>query len=484
MVGSRGLIATAWSAADGLLRQAVQLAVAIVLARLVSPAEFGTVALLALFLAVAGVMADGGLGTALIQRQDLTHTDESTVFWIQASLGGGLALCLWASAPLIASFFDEPILEPLTALTSLNVLLGALGGVHLALLIKSLDFRALLMIGVLATVLSGTVAVILARQGHGVWALAIQSVVLTGCTTAMLWLLSPWRPALTFSRASARGLFSFGGYMLAAHLTDTVFTRAYTLLLGKLHSVRELGYYVRADSTQQLPTSLLSHVVSRVTFPLFSEAAGDPARLRRGVRTAIRALMLLNVPMMLGTAAVADPLVSTLFGERWGPAAPILQVLCIAGVLLPLHVLNLNVLMAQGHARLVFRLELVKKSIGVLLLLAGALFGIMGVAWAYASFSVVAFGVNAHYTGRILDYGAWAQMRDVLPVGLVAVPMALVIGYVALLWDPHPAVELLALSASGAAIFLGAALGVRLRAIQDLVTAFRGGVTESGTGAL
>lgn len=261
--------------------------------------------------------------------------------------------------------------------------------------------------------------------------------------------------------------------MLAANLVESVYSRLYTVLLGRFYGARELGFYVRADTTQQVPSSVLSNIVSRVALPLFSSAADDVARLRRGVRTATRGLMLVNVPMMLGTAAVADPLVVALFGDRWSPAVPILQVLCLAGVLLPLHVLNLDVLAAQGHSRLMLRLEIVKKLIGVVLLVAGAAQGIMGVAWAYVVFSAVAFAVNAHYTHRFLGYGAMLQLRDVLPTFGVAVPMAITVNIATNRWAPAPIVELLVLSTGGATLFFAVAFAIRLRALADIASAFR-----------
>lgn len=468
---SQGMVATAWSAADILLRNVLQLGITVALARLLTPQEFGTVALLALFLGIATVLADGGFGIAVIQRQDITHEEESTAFWINLAVGAALSLGLGALAPVIAAFYNQPVLKPLTVVMSLNVFLSSLGVVHLALLTRRLDFRVLLKISAVATMLSGTIAVWMAWQGFGVWALAAQSVVMTGCTTALLWLFNSWRPALTFNRKSARSLFTFGGYMLAAHLMDTSYTRLYTVLLGKLHGVRELGFYVRADGTQQLLSGSFSNIVSRVALPVFSATANDQGRLRRGVRTALRGLMLVNAPIMLGAAAVAAPLVSTLFGTSWAPAVPILQVLCLAGLLLPLHVLNLNVLTAQGHSRLLLRLEVVKKSVGVVLLILGALQGIMGVAWAYVLFSVIAFGINAHYTRRFLGYGVLAQLADVLPIVALAVPMAIVINLAANAWHARPLVELLVLSASGAALFILAAVAVRLGALRDLATA-------------
>jgi teichuronic acid exporter len=470
---NRSISATLWSGTDVLVRQALQFSVAIVLARLLTPEEFGTVALLSLLVGLATVLVEGGLGVALIQRGAVSRADESTVFWINLLVGSLLAILLCVLAPLIAAFYRSPVLQPLTYVMASNVFVGALGAIHIALLTKRLQFRVIMIIGTSASFVSSLVAVWMAFAGYGVWALAAQSASMTGCTTLMLWLLNPWRPSLTFSAASARRLFSFGGYVLAANVMDTAYTRIYTLLVGKLYDVRELGLYARADSTQQIPTGALSNVVSRVAFPLFSSVNADFDRLRQAVRLAARSMLLVNVPMMLGLAALSQPFVIVVFGSRWVAAAPILQVLCLGGTLWPLHVINVNVLMAQGHARLLLRVEVVKKLLGLALLALGALGGVMGIAWGCVAFSGLATIINGHYTKRFLGYGARSQIQDVVPIFSVAAPTSLIVYSMSKLWEPESIVGLLGLTALGALAFFACAGLVRLGAFCDLIRVLR-----------
>jgi teichuronic acid exporter len=473
MLKQRALSATFWSGMDVVLRQAVQFVVAIVLARLLSPDEFGTFGLLLLFTGIASVFVDGGFSAALIQRQDIDQTDESTVFWFNLFAGILVALGLYATAPAIAAFYQRPILVPLMALMAVNVLLGALGAIHASLLSKRLDFRTQMKVGVIAVFISGGVSVWMAWHGYGVWALAAQAIVMTGVSTALLWSFSRWRPTRQFARDSVRKLFGFGGYHFASILMDIAYTRLYTLLIGKFYSVRELGYYSNADTTQQMPSGVLIKVVSRVAFPMFSSTAHDKIKLRRGMQLGIRATMLLNVPTMLGMAAVAEPLVRVLFGTQWLPAVPILRVLCLAGVLLPLHVLNLNCLMAQGHSRLMFRLELTKKLVGVILLGLGACFGVIGIAWAMVVFSVVGLAVNAHYTKLFLDYGVVAQVRDFLAILIAGIAMAVAVAAVSYVWNAAPLPKLVGLVSAGMIVFFAIVLPLRLEALQDVVALFR-----------
>lgn len=469
MLRSRGLTASYWSAADVVSRQVLQVGIIIALARLLTPEEFGTVALLSLFLGIATVLADGGFSTALIQRQDATHVDESSVFWVNLAAGAILSTIIFLLAPVLAAFYSTAILEPLTRLMSLGVLLSALGAVPHALVVKQLGFRTLLVVGLAATGSSGVVAMLLAWNDYGIWALAGQYLTLAAVNTAMLWILSGWRPGLVFSADSARKLFGFGGYMLASGLLDTAVSRLYTLLIGHWYGVRELGFYVRAETTQQVPATVLSSIASRVALPVFSEAAADTTRLRRGARLSLRGLMLINVPMMLGLAAVADPLVEAVFGSAWLPAVPLLQVLCLAGLVWPLHVVNLTLLAAQGHARLVFRIELVKQALGLVLVFIGALSGPIGIAWAVVAGGFLAVAVNTFYTQRFVRYGLAAQLADVGPTLAVSAVMATVVAVASRNWDPAPIVELLVLSGLGALLFVGLALAVRLAAFRDMV---------------
>ena len=465
----RALAATTWSGADILVRQGLQFAVSVALARLLAPEDFGTIALLYLFTGVASVFVDSGFSAALIQRQDVSHEDESTVFWFNLLIGALAALLLAAAAPAIARFYGTPVIKPLTLVMAACVFIGALGAIHGTLLTKRLDFRSQMKVGVVASVASGAVAVWLAATGWGVWALAAQLLVSAVLTTLLLWVVNPWRPKFVFSVVSARKLFGFGGYMLASGLLDMVYTRMYTVLIGRLFGVRELGYYNRADGTKQLPAGVLAGILSRVSFPVFSQAAGDPARLCNGVRMSVRMIMLVNVPAMIGMAAVAEPLVITLFGAEWAPAVPILKVLCLAGIFWPLHVINLNVLMAMGHSRLMFRLEVVKKLVGIPLLIAGVKFGVMGVAWSTVIFGLLAFLINAHYTRLHLKYGAIQQMHDALPALGMALAMYLVVSLLAHMWEASQPVMLAGLIAAGGGTYVILAGLLRPRVVSEVL---------------
>ncbi len=467
MLRSQALAATFWSASDVVARQGLQFGISIALARLLTPEDYGTISLLCLFTGIASVFVDSGFSTALIQRQGVTHAEESTVFWFNLGMGALVTVALLVAAPAFAEFYALPVLVPLTVVLALNVLISALGSIQATLFTKQLDFRTPMRVNVIATFTSGAVAILLAWRGYGVWTLAAQTLVAGSLTTGLLWAFSAWRPALVFDVSAARKFFGFGGYLLASGLADTTYSRLYTLLIGKFYGVRELGLYSRADSTKGLPSGILTGILSRVAFPVFAASAADKDRLRRGVRMALRGMMLINIPAMFGMLVLARPLVMTLFGEAWLSAVPILQVLCLAGVFWPLHVINLNVLLAQGHSKLFFKLELLKKGLGVALLLAGARYGVMGIAWSQVVFGVLAFLINARYSGRFLGYGASAQTRDCIPMVAVSALMTATVFVAGRACQLNPFLSLSLLSALGAFTYLGLGWLVQLEALTE-----------------
>ena len=274
---------------------------------------------------------------------------------------------------------------------------------------------------------------------------------------------------MTFSGSSFNSLMGFGGWIFAAGLLETIYQKGYTLLIGKYYGTYDLGIYNQADNTQQIPTSLLTSVISQVTFPLFASIADDAARLRRAVRLSVRSTMLITSPAMLGLAVLATPFVGEVFGEQWLPAAPLLQILCLTGLLWPLHVINLSVLKAQGHAKLNFRLEMIKKSLGVVLLVAGTFFGLTGIAWSRVLSSMLGLVINGYYTGKFLDYGAFDQARDYLPALVASVVMGVVVVLADHWIEIGGATELLILVAIGAASYIIINIFSGVGALKDAV---------------
>jgi O-antigen/teichoic acid export membrane protein len=456
-----------WSTLEIAARYGVQLLVMILLARLLTPADFGLIAMLLVFTAVAALLVDSGFGTALVQRQRTSDDDETTVFLSGLAISVLVGGALWLAAPAIATFYSQPKLVPLTRLLVWVLPLSAFAAVPDALLTQRLDFRARANAEIVASLCSGTLAVLLAWRGFGVWSLAWQSIAAIGMRAAMLWLFSHWRPRGRFSMASFRGLFGFGSYMLMANLLNTISIRLQSLLIGKLFDSRTLGYYTLAQNTQQAPAQFMSGVLNRVGLPVFSTVADQPGKLVGALRLSLRVALFVFVPCMVGIAVVAKPLIAMVYGQRWVPAAPLLSILAVSATFWPLHVLNLAAIGAQGRSDLIFRLELVKRVVSIGLILACSPFGPIAIAWAVLAASLFGVLVNTWYSRRLLGYSVLAQLQD-QSATLLLTAMAAAVAWLASNWLKHPPVALaVAVVAAAATYFGGAALG-KVPAWRDL----------------
>jgi len=412
-----------WSFLERMGQQGIQFFISIILARLLLPEEFGLIAMLTIFMAIAQSFINSGFGQALIQKQDVTHIDECSIFYFNIFVGILAAACLCLAAPRIAAFYNQPLLTPLTYALSLNLIINAFGLVQTTLLTKHIDFKTQLKVSMIATMLSGTIGVTMAYKGFGVWSLVVQSLTSTLFRTILLWFFNTWRPSLIFSLTSLRTMFAFGSRLLASGLLDTLFTNIYLVVIGKLFSPVSLGFYTRAKGLQQLPVSNLSSIISRVTFPVFSSMQDDKPRLKRGVRKALTMLVMINFPLMVGLAVVAKPLVIVLLTEKWLPCVPYLQLLCAVGMLYPLHVINLNVLNAQGRSDLFFRLEIFKKVFITVSILATYRWGIEAMLLGQIVTSCIAYYLNSYYSGKILKYPIFEQIKDLFPYLAASVVM-------------------------------------------------------------
>ena len=414
---NRAIRGVFWSAVERLGPQAVQFIVSIILARLLLPEQFGFIGMLAIFIALGQVLINSGFGAALIQKKDATELHYNSVFYanIVLSLVAAGVLCL--AAPLIARFYAEPMLTSLTRALSLNFVISAFGLIQVVLMTKRLDFKSQTKASLIASIGSGAVGIALALLGFGIWSLVAQSLTAMGFSTIFLWIFGTWCPRAIFSLTALRELFGFGSRLLASGVLNAVFSNIYTVIIGKSFSPASLGYYTRAFTLQQLPSETVGGIVGRVMFPLFSEIQDDPRLLKNGFRNALRAVALINFPLMIGLLVCARPLVLTLLTDKWSPAIPYLQLLCIAGLFYPLQVLNLNLLLAKGRSDLFFRLAVIKKALVVIVIIIGITWhwGIEALIWGQILTAVAAYYLNSYYSGAIIGYPIKAQVSDILP---------------------------------------------------------------------
>lgn len=479
-LGQRAAHATWWSLIEITSRFGVQFAVSIVLARLLTPADFGLIAMLIVFTSLGATLVDAGFGTALIQRRNITADDETTVFIFATLTGCALGAILGLASPWIAGLYHQPRLVELTHLIVWVLPIGGLAAVPDALLTKTLQFRKRATAEFLASIISGTVAVFLAWNNFGVWSIAWQIVLAASLRALLLWMFAAWMPTGGFSRSAFRKLFGFGGYMLSARLLDTLSNRAQLLLIGWWFNATTLGYYTLAQSTQQAPADLIGAVLNRVGLPVFSEISDQPDKLRNALRFTMRASIFLFLPCMVGLAMLARPLIVMVYGARWQSAASILTLLALASALWPVHVLNLAALTAQGRSDRFLRLEAVKKIVLLALVILASPFGATTVAFAVFASSLLSAIINTLYTKQMLNYGLWAQILDQGQTFLLC-GLAAGAGWSILHWSSAGTLHTLLAIAAAALIFVGGAFLLHSRALEDLLQVGKSLVKSRGS---
>lgn len=466
--------AVSLAASEVFLRQGGQFIVIMVLAHLVAPAAFGLVAILASFSAIASVFVQGGFPSALIQKENISSADMSTAFWINVGAATILALFFILLAPWIARFFENPVLKTLTWAMALNIWLTGWQTVHRALMIRDFRFRAQLIATAWATVLSGVLAILAALNGAGVWALVLHLLGGTLVTGLFLWHLHEWRPSPIFSWESCRNLFSFGFFMALSTMVGTLGNRFYTLLIGYMYPVSDLGQFHQAMTTRGLPQGLLGTIFRRVAFPLFAARLRENGDATSSMRSTLRASVAVNSPIMLGIAASAGSLVPTIFGTQWLPTIPLLQILCLAGLLWPLQAVNITALAALGLSKQVFRLELTKKCVLILAATMASPWGMESIAWSMVAASCFNFLLNGYFTSKQISYSITRQIFDVLPYFLLATVMSVLVWIVDLEMQNQLApYRLLVDIVVGASFYLAAGKVFHLQAFQDAAMLIR-----------
>ncbi|HAE43564.1 MAG TPA: flippase [Clostridiales bacterium] len=420
---SKTVRAGIWSLIEAICLRGLQFVVGIILARLLLPEQFGLVGMLMVFMAIAQTFLDSGFGAALIHKQNISEKDICSVFYFNLLMGIVAAICLCVAAPYVSSFYNQPVLTPMLRALSLVLVINAFGLVQGVLLTRAIDFKMQTKVTIIASFLSGFIGIGMAYWGYGVWSLVAQQIANAIFRSFLLWIYNSWRPSWLFSFQSLQEMFGFGSRLLASGLLHTVFSNIYLVVIGKLFTPTDLGYFTRANGLQEFLSMTLSSVVGRVTFPVFSTIQNDPDRIKRGMKKALTILMLINAPLMIGLAVVARPLVLVLLTAKWAPCIPYLQLLALVGLLFPLHLINLNVLQALGHSDLFLRLEIIKKVLIICNIAITFRWGIEAMIIGQVITSSVSYYLNAYYNKALLNYSIWEQIGDLYPYLLNALLM-------------------------------------------------------------
>lgn len=414
-----------WSFADNIANQGITFLVGLVLARLITPEEYGLIGIILIFVAVFDSIVNCGFSNALIRKNDANDKDYNTVFIVNMVLSVALFIIFFFSAQYIADFFNQPLLKPLTQVMGSIVIIHAFAIIQRTILIKRIDFKTQTKASVISSVSSGIIGITMAFYGYGVWSLVGQQLSRALLNTFCLWIYSHWWPKLQFSWNSFRELFGFGWKLLVSSLIDTIWKEIYQVVIGKCYAPATLGQYTRAHQFGSIFSSNLNSVIQRVSYPVLSSMQGDKQRMKEGYRRVIKVTMLVTFVLMLGLAAVSKPMIQVLVGDQWLIAANFLPIICLQMMLYPLHALNLNMLQVQGRSDLFLKLEIIKKCVALIPLSLGIFVGIYWMIWGSVFTGMFAYYLNSYYSGKFLNYSILAQIKDIIPSLYIAIIMAL-----------------------------------------------------------
>ena len=414
-----------WSGIDNVVQFCVTFIVSIVLARLLSPEDYGLIGIVGIFTAICTVIINGGFSTALIRKKDATDDDYNTAFFLNLALSLLLYAVVFLCSPLIADFFHHDELVLLTQVSSFALVVGAPALVQQTRLTKHIDFKTQAIITLAASVCSGAIGIVMALMGFGVWALVAQSLSRQTLTTVLLLFYNKWIPQFRFSSASFYELFSFGWKIALSGLFNSVWKELNQVVVGKFYSPTTLGQFTRAKQFSSLFSSNLTTVIQRVTFPVLSDIQDERVRLLTAYRRIIKVTMFVTATGMFFLGAISEPLLYCLIGPKWHEAAVYLPLICISGSLYPLYAINLNMLQVQGRSDLFLGLEVVKKIIGLAPLVACFFWGVLSMLYVSLVIGIIAFFLNSYFSGRLIGYSSWMQVKDVAPSYGVATIVAL-----------------------------------------------------------
>lgn len=406
--------------------QLINFVVQIAMARVLLPSDYGLIAMLTIFIAVAQTLIDSGMTTSIIRTKVITEQDYSTVFVTNLLISLGVYLIVFAIAPLVGTFYEQPVLVEILRVYAISFVINAFVAIHLARLTKELKFKKQFAYQVPSTLFGAAFGFLLAYSGYGVWSLVYMNILQPLVYALSLWVFSGWRPRLSFSKDRFQYHFTFGYKLTLSGLLNTVYINLYRIIIGKVFSPTQVGFFTQADNMRNLPIMQLSNVLNKVTYPLFAKIEDD-IQLKRAYKTIMSLVLSLSALLMLGLLLVAKPLFLILLGEKWLPAVPYFQILCIASMMLPIGTYNLNILKVKGRSDLFLRVEVIKKVIGVICLVAAIPFGIEAIVWSLCITNVFFAYLNGFFSGKLINYFLKEQLTDSLKILVVAFIPAIVI---------------------------------------------------------
>lgn len=409
-----------WNLSERYGIQIFTIIIGIILARILHPEDFGLVGLMGVFFTIANVFVNSGFGSAYIQKENVNQVDASSIFYFNLVFSIFIYLIFWNIAPFIGRFYNSDVLINLFRVGSFVIIINAFSMMQISILTRDVNFKKKTLISIVASILSGSLGITMALYGYGVWSLVGQSLFRSFLSCLGLWMFYDWRPSLEFRFTSLKSMFGFSLWVLISNLFTTFFNNFYTLFIGKLFPMAELGYYSKAKGYQKMVTQQPAMAVQNVSFPVFSKFQKNPVELKRKMRKFLQSTMFFLSPVVVTLMLVAKPLFLMLLTEKWESMIVYFQFLLITGFFYPLHSLNVQVLNAQGKSKLNFNLVLIKNSFRIISLFLLFDYGILYIIYGEVVCSLIGLLINSYYTGRLIEYGFINQFKDIMRIIIIS----------------------------------------------------------------
>ncbi|MFI8380422.1 lipopolysaccharide biosynthesis protein [Leeuwenhoekiella sp. NPDC079379] len=415
-----------WTFLDTIVAKGVGIAASITLARLLSPREFGLIGMIYIITSISATLVDGGLTASLIRTKNITNKDYSTIFYTNISISFILYLLVYLLAPLIAQFYEEAELILIIRVYALIFVITSFSAVQHAYFERKMAFKKLMLLNIPGILIGAIVGVCMAYLKYGVWSIIFMQLATQVVLSLMLWIISDWKPSLIFSREKLRQHFGFGYKLTISGILNSIFENIYNILIGKYFSTAALGQFERSYTFSQYPSLVLTTIVGKVSYPLMAGIQDEKERLKQAYKHILQFIFFISAPLMLGLSSISKPLFLFVLGPQWEQAAIFFQILCISGMLYPVHVFNLNLLKVYGRSDWFLKLELIKKIMIALIVSVAFQFGIYGLVWSSVITSFLALAINTYYTNLLIDYNLWKQFKDVWIILLLSIIMFII----------------------------------------------------------
>lgn len=409
---NKALVGMFWKAVEKIASTGISFFIGIILARILMPADYGLIGMLAIFFAFTELFINSGFSSALIQKKNRTEVDYSTIFYFNLIVSVLLYALLFFLAPFIASFFNTPQLSLLTRILSLNILVNALSLVPQTRLTINLQFKPQAIVSLLCVIISGTIGILMAYKGFGVWALVVQNISSGIARTALYFYINKWTPRWIFSISSFKQLFGYSSKLLGAGIIGAIFNNIYSLLIGKIFSAKDVGFYTRAMQFPQLLSDLITSVLQGVTFPIMTSIQDDRTRLVSVYGRLMRMIFFLVIPALTLFALLTEPFIRLFLTEKWMPVVPLIQWLCFARMITPISSLNMNILNTIGRSDLFFKVDVIKIPLAIVALIITLPLGLKAVVIGHFITTFISFFINAYFPGKMFGFGALKQMKE------------------------------------------------------------------------